>query len=235
MLGLCAGLLVLLTAAVIALGLYMGPIVKIGMQELGPAVIRVPVKMDAVDVSLLTGSAQIKGLEVGNPQGYQTPLAISADSIAVRVDPFSVLSDKIVVHSVEVKSPRITFEGGLIRNNLNQIMKNANTSSKNVLPVSVKSPAPAANKSAPKIEVDDFLITQAKVNVNFTGLGRKTLTLPLPDIHLTGLGKGGSGLTPVALTQAVLKAIISETIRAVTGSVAGIGKITGGLGSLFGK
>jgi len=234
------GLLVLLMIVVIALGVYLGPIVKIGMQELAPPMIQVPVKIDAVEVSLLTGSAQIKGLVVGNPQGYKTPQAISVDSIIVRVAPFSVLSNKIIVHAVEVKMPLITFEGGLTRNNLSKIMDNANAFSKNGLPQSANAAASGGNKPAPGIEVDDFLITKARVNINFTGLGSRTLTLPLPDIHLTDLGKSGNGLTPVELTRALLKTIISETISVVTGSLTdvvhgGLGRITSGLGSLFGE
>lgn len=245
------GLLVLIIVVAIAVGLYIGPIVKIGMEQIGPKITQVPIKVDAVDVSLLTGSAQVKGLIVGNPNGYKTPQAISVGTVLVGVDPFSVLSDKIIVHAVHVQSAEITFEGGLVSNNLSKIMDNVNSVSKNFAP---KATTESGNKPAPKIEVDDFLITGAKVHASLTGLGGKEMTVPLPDIHLTDLGKESNGLTPAELTRAVLDAIISDTIKAVTSSATQLGhgaenlgksagktvgqsvnKITNSIGGLFGK
>ena len=124
-------LIVLFIAVAIGVGLNLGPIVKIGMEQVGPKITQVSIKVDAVDVSLLTGSAKVKGLVVGNPDGYTTPQAISVGTIAVSVDPFSVMSDKFVVHSVQVESPEITFEGGLTRNNLTKILDNVNAVSNN--------------------------------------------------------------------------------------------------------
>jgi hypothetical protein len=157
----------------------------------------------------------------------------------------SVLSDKIVVKSVRVESPEITFEGNPFgANNLTKIQDNVNTAAANFQsPLSTNQPpktaAPA--KSGAKLEVDDFLITGAKVHI---GSGA---TLPLPDIHLTDLGKGPEGITAADLTKQVLSEVISGTIKAVGSDAASIGKdagknvgagvnkITSGLGGLFKK
>ena len=117
--------------------------------------------------------------------------------------------------------------------------------SKNGGPASTNTTANA--KPAKKIEVDDLLITGAKVHVSLTGLGGKEMTLPLPDIHLTDLGKGSGGLTATDLTRAVLQAITSATVKAVGDAATNVGKgaeklggegvnkIRQGLGGLFGK
>lgn len=246
------GLAVLFIVVVIAIGLNLGPIVKIGMEQLGPKVAQVSVKVDAVDVALLAGSATVKGLIIGNPQGYSTPQAISVGDIAVKLDPLSVTSSKIVVKSIHVESPEITFEGGLNKNNLTKIADNVNAVSQNIAPAAANNPAQSANKPAPKIEVDDFLITGAKVHLFLTGLGNKEISLP--DIHLTDLGKDNNGLTPAELTSAIMKAISSDTVSAVASTVtelgqsvkslgqntvktvgASVGKLTSGLGGLLGK
>ncbi len=246
------GLVVVIIVVAIGVGFYIGPIIKIGMEDIGPKITQVPIAVDAVNVSLLTGSVQIKGLRVGNPQGYKTPQAISVGVASVSVDPFSVLSNKIIVHSVQVSSPQITFEGGLTGNNLTKIMDNVNAQTRNGGPASSQNKA--ANQPAPKIEVDDFLIAGAKAHVSLTGLGGREMTLPLPDIHLTDLGKDTNGLTPAELTRAVLDAVISDTVKAVTESVSQLGqgaknlgkdagqtvggelnKVTSSIGGLFGK
>ena len=131
------------------------------------------------------------------------------------MNPMSLLSDKIVIRSVHVESPEITFEGGLSGNNLSKIMDNVNAVAQAGGPPKTNTTA-KASKPAQKIEVDDFLITGAKVHASITGIGGKELTLDLPPIHLTDLGKGSDGITPTELTHAVLKAITSATIKAVS-------------------
>ncbi len=50
------------------------------------------------------------------------------------------------------------------------------------------------------------------------------MTLSLPDIHLTDLGKDDNGLTTAELTRVVLKAITTATIKAVSASATDLGK-----------
>jgi uncharacterized protein involved in outer membrane biogenesis len=236
-------LVVLLVVVGIAVGFFLGDIVKAGIQTVGPKVTQVSITVDKVGLSMLTGSVSIKGLVVGNPQGYTAPQAISLGEAAVSVSPFSVLSDKIVVHEVHVISPEITFEGNPItgKNNLSKIMDNVDAfqgGGGETAEASTNAPAPA--KAAKKIEVDDFLLSGAKVHY-------EGLTLPLPDIHLTDLGKDENGITAADLTKRVLSAITAATVKAVAESATSLGGNAGkavgngldsvkkGIGNLFGK
>ncbi len=253
--GLVITLVVLAIIGIIIASAFLGDIVKKGVETVGPKITKVSINLDAVHLSLLTGSASVKGLVVGNPEGYQTPHAISAGMIAVGVNPMSVLSDKIVVRSIHIESPEITFEGGLRGNNLGKIMDNvdaaAHTDAQTSGTVSTNTAAQA--KPSKKLEVDDFLITGAKVHVNLTELGGKEMTLSLPPIHLTDLGKNQDGITATELTRSVLDAIVTATVKAVSKAGTDIGKnaegllkgtsagagvsniITKGLGNLLGK
>ncbi|MGA3145063.1 MAG: hypothetical protein ABSF10_18840 [Verrucomicrobiota bacterium] len=241
-------LVVLIVVAVIVAGFFLGTIVKTGMETAGPKITQVSIKVDAVKLTLVTGSAQVKGLVVGNPEGYKTPQAISVGSAAVDVNPFSVLSDKIVIRSVRVEAPEITFEGNPFSgNNLSAIMKNVNAATKGGGSEPTNATTKPAGQAGKKIEVDDFLITGAIVHVSLTGVSGKEMTLPLPDIHLTNLGKDNAGITAADLTRRVLDAITTATIKAVAtattdishgaGKAAGAGmnKITPGIGGLFKK
>jgi uncharacterized protein involved in outer membrane biogenesis len=238
------GLLVLVVIGVVAVGMFLGNIVKAGMNAVGPKITQTTFTVDAVDVSMLTGSAKIKDLVIGNPAGYKAPNAISVRLAAVSVSPASVLSDKIVVKSVRVEAPEITFEGNpLGANNLKKIEDNVNAATAMVQPSSPQQPSQAAAPAQPgkKLEVDDFLITGAKVH-----LGAGT-TLPLPDIHFTDLGKGPEGITATDLTKKILSEVISGTLKAVAKDATnlgkgaenvgkeGVNKITTGLGGLFKK
>jgi len=233
------GLVVLMIVAVAGVGIFIGPIAKMGMETIGSKITQVPITVDALDVSLLTGSAQVKGLMIGNPVGYKTPDAIKVGSASVKLEPLSVFSDKIVVRSIRIESPEISYEEGLGGNNLSKIMDNVNAVAKtgglasSSANTNIKSEA--GKKPAPKIEVDDFLITGAKARVSLTGLSSKEMTLSLPGIHLTNLGKESNGMTVTELFQTVLSKVTGTTLEAVTNSVTSVGKDIQNLGKDVGK
>jgi len=238
------GLVVLVVAAAIVVGLFLGRIVKYGVETVGPKLTQTTIELDAVDLSLLTGSAKVKGLVVGNPKGYKAPNAISVGSAVVNFRPMSVFSDKIIVKYVKVEAPEITLEGNpLGQNNLKKILGNVNAAVASLqAPADTKEPAGDAGAPKPgkKLEVDEFIITGAKVHLG-TGI-----TIPLQDIELNDLGRGPDGITPAELTKVVLGEVVSYTLKEA-GSATGIGKKAGkalgdgvkaikkGIGDLFSK
>ena len=230
-LGIGIGIVVLLVVGVIAVGVFLGSIVKAGMETVGPKVTQTTLTVEAVNISLLGGSASVKGLVLGNPAGYQAPQAISVGDAAVSLAPGSLLSDKIVIRSVAVRNAEITFEGNPFgANNLTKIMDNVNamTASAHAGTNAPAASAAGAKKPAKKLEVDDLLITGAKIHANLTGVVNKEITLPLPDIHLTDLGKGSDGITAADLTKTVLGQVTTGTIKALTTAVADLGKNVSG-------
>jgi len=230
--GILVVLLLLVVVAVLIVGTHLGAIVKTGMENVGPKLTQTTLTVDGVDISLLSGSAGVKNLVVGNPDGYKAVQSISVSNAAVSLVPGSVLSDKIVIHSVEVRAPVITFEGNpLGMNNLKQIMANmegtsSSTTVANSAPMGTNAaPAqPAPAKAGKKLEVDDFLITGATVHANITGIVNRELTLTLPDIHLTALGTGPDGITGADLTKIVLNEVTQDTMKALINSVSDLSK-----------
>ena len=77
------GLVVLMIVGSVVVGIFIGPIIKTGVETLGPKITQVSIKVDAVDLSVLTGAAKVKGLIVGNPSGYKTAEAIKLGTAAV--------------------------------------------------------------------------------------------------------------------------------------------------------
>jgi uncharacterized protein involved in outer membrane biogenesis len=218
-------LVALILVTVIVIGVYLGQIVKKVVNSYGPQLTQTTVSVDTVTLSLLTGSAKVKGLVVGNPKGYTTPQAIAIGTTAVGVDPGSVLSQKIVIRSIRLESPEITFEGGLLGgNNLSQILDNVDSSSSSSGTLSTN--AATQPKSEKKFEVDDLDITGGKVQVMLTGVGQSTgpMTLSLPEIHLTDLGKDDQGITAADLTRRVLNAITTATVETVAKEATNLGQ-----------
>jgi len=210
--------------------MFLGQIVKKGVETAGPMVTKVEVKLDKASISLL-GSAQLKGLFVGNPPGYKTESAIKVGEVSVSLKPLSVLSDKIVVESVKIESPEITIEGGIKDNNLTKILDNV-TAAAGGTGTAEKKDEKASNK---KIQVTDLTITGAKVHANTLLSGGKTMTVSLPDIHLTNLGTGSDGITPAELTKQVMDAVMGKVVPALTEGLANVGKEALNLGKGAGE
>jgi hypothetical protein len=96
---------------------------------------------------------------------------------------------------------------------LSQILDNINSTGKSSGTLSTN--VAAQPKSEKKYEVDDLVISGAKAEVILTDPVQRQVSLTLPDIHLTDLGKGGEGITATDLARRTLSAISSATIQAV--------------------
>ena len=246
--GFSVTVVILAILGLVAVGLFLDTAVKRGVETVGPMLTKVDVKLDSVNLSLLSGGGKLKGLFVGNPSGYKTPSAIQVGDASLAIAPGSIFSSKVVIRSIHVQAPEITLETDLRENNLSKIVANLEAATGG----SSSSGASADKKASKKLQVDDFLITGGKIHVTVTALGGQSATVPLPEIHLSSLGQGPDGITAAELTKLVLQAVEKEAVQVAARSVTdlstanltkGLGKtangaatsVTKGLGGLFKK
>src|SRR5437762_7984223 len=105
-------LFILAIIAAVAVHFFLDGIVKREVETIGPRLTKVEVKLTRMNLSLLSGAGSLKGLVVGNPEGFKSPSAIRVEMASVGVEPKSILSDKIIVHSITLQAPEITYELG---------------------------------------------------------------------------------------------------------------------------
>src|SRR6188508_368649 len=118
------GILVLLILVAIVFGfVFLGSVVKAGVENIGPMITKVPVKLGGANVSVFSGSGSLKNFELGNPENFKAPHAIKAGDVDVSISPGSLLADKIVIRHVRINSPEITYEQGMKGNNLSKILE----------------------------------------------------------------------------------------------------------------
>jgi uncharacterized protein involved in outer membrane biogenesis len=197
--------------AVAAVVMSLGSAIKKGVETFGPQVAKVPVTLDKVNLSLFSGNAALQGLAIGNPEGYKTTNAMSLGLASVSISPGSIFSDKVVVKSIRVEAPKVTFEFGPGGNNLQRIQKNLEEFTGGS---STNAAQPAAeSKPGKKLQVDEVVITGGSVSLGAAMLGGKVIEAPLPEIRLEKLGQGPEGITGAELGKIILDKITEEAIK----------------------
>ena len=215
--------------AVLFINLWLGTIVKTAIEQVGPPLTKTTVKLESVDISLLRGLVQLKGLEIGNPRGYNAPTAMKLGTARIRMQVLSVLSNTIDIDEILVEAPVITVEGLLSKNNLTAIQDNVLSA---IPKGSHEAAKPAEDKAAKssassgkKILIRSFTFKGGQIAAHVgTGIvGEKDLALSLPAIHLTDIGKETGGATPEQAVSAVFSAITRGTTSAITDSYKQVG------------
>jgi uncharacterized protein involved in outer membrane biogenesis len=219
------GLVVVLLVVLVVVAFSLGAIVKKGVETIGPSATQVDVKVKGAAVWLMDCRVELTHFVLGNPPGYKTPTSITVENVSVRLKPRSVFSNKWVVQSIKVKGPVITLEGGLRENNLTKIEKNLD----DYIGSSSTAPNSAAPQAGPatserKLQVNELVITGAKLQVNTKLSGGRTITLSIPDIHLVDLGTGPEGITGVEVGQRALHAVLIAATTEIVKNTGVLGK-----------
>ncbi|MDE2228291.1 MAG: hypothetical protein KGL11_04530 [Alphaproteobacteria bacterium] len=142
-----------------------------------------------------------------------------------------------MIKKVDIERPQVTYEldnGG---------SSNLATLQKNAMAYGGGGAAPA-NGSERKLIIDDLVIRQGQVGISQAMLKGKSLSAPLPEIHLTNIGKSSGGASPAEVAKEVLAAITgaaakigsSEVAKSIGSAVSGTSQGVGSqLKSLLGK
>jgi hypothetical protein len=208
----------LLVVLLVILAFSLGAVIRKGVETVGPQATGVPVTLSRCALNPLSGTVSIGGFALGNPPGFTAGNAFSLQKASVAVQTGSLFSDVVVVKSVRVDGAEVTWEG-LGGDNFRKIAANAQAFADRMGAGrgGAKEQAPAKQK---KIIIDDFLLTNTRLHLV---LGGKSMgTIPLPEIHLTGIGRdtGGAGVGEVV--KKVLGGIGSAATSAVSKGGAAI-------------
>ena len=236
-------LLLLVTAGVAVLMFSLDSIVKKQVETIGSRAAKVDIKLDQVSISSLSGNGVLRGLFVGNPAGFQTLSAMKVGEISMALKLRSVLSGKIVIPSIRILAPEVTFERSLKDSNLGRILDNVQAFTATENETAQKGQA----KAGRKLQVDDLTITGGKITLSTALLGGQSATLVLPEIQLQNLGAGPEGITSSELVERVFRRIFEEATKVGSEELKGLGKglgkeaagrldkATKGMGDLFKK
>jgi len=224
------GIGIALVVLFVVAALFLGPIIKGAVETIGPQVAGVEMTLEKAGVNLLTGNVRLKGLIIGNPEGFKTPSLMELGQFVVDLNMASLLTDTIVVKRIHIDGPEITYERGLKASNFSALQKNLASDEK--APAEEPEEKVAKKKKAPakKVVIEDFLFENGKVNVSITLAGGKQLTVPLATIHLEDIGKESEGASITEVINEVFGAITKSVGQAVASSADFAGDLAGDAG-----
>jgi hypothetical protein len=183
--------------------------VKSAIERYGSQATQAQVSLESVTISLAKGQGGLSGLTVGNPKGFATSHALLLGSINVTLDSGSIRGNgPIVIHKIEIDGPEITYElNNSGASNLEVIRENANGYAAGA----GKDQQKAADGGAPrKLVIENLYVRDGTISISQSLLGGRELTVPMPAIHLSNIGKTDGGISPAQGIQFLLGAITTN-------------------------
>ena len=219
-------LVILIVALVAAFGLFGGPIIKNAVNTAGPKLMGVDVKLQDVSFSPLSGRIALKGLHVGNPEGFKTPGMIDIGLLDVDLDASSLFKKVIVISEIRIEAPEITFEKSLKTSNFGQLMEQLDAGAEKAeeKEEAADTAKPAGDGKGKKVVIRKLTISGAMVNMSISLMGGKAVPLPLPTITMSDIGGDGSEAGGVTFAEAI-RNIFTAIFKGVSDTVAGGGKL----------
>jgi hypothetical protein len=228
--GAAAGLVVLVVAgAMIFLVSNLDGLVKKAIETVGSEVTGTKVAVAEVKISLTEGKGSIKGLSVGNPQGFKTDSAFKLGEISLAIDTGSITKDPVVIKEILVGAPEVTYEMAAGGSNVDAIQKNvaAFTAKSGGGSGGQAKPAEKDSKAGPKLVIDRLAVSGGKVNLA-TPIPGAQASGKLGDITLTGIGRDKGGASAAQVAQQFLDALTKSAIKSA--SSMGVGAALEGIG-----
>ena len=205
-------LVAIVIVVLIAAGLawyFIDAIARTGIEKGATYALGVETTVDDLSLSLLGGTMTMDGLTVSNPEGYTTPHLVRSGRFDLKVDPGTVLKDKVVVNRFHLDGLDMNIEQkGLRQSNLSVIMGNLKRFKG---PDKQEPDKPKEEPSGKKVVVDRIVIENVVAHVHLASIGSKTVKVPR--IVLENVSNDGQGLTISELTARLLPAILAAVLE----------------------
>jgi hypothetical protein len=216
----------------------LGAIIVAAVEHYGSQTTGTKVTLKDADVSGTTGEGTLRGLVIGNPQGFGTPSALRLGEVKLRLDIASALqSDTVLIHEIGITAPEITYEIGpqgadnisVIRRSVEGKAASDKSTSRKPAGGPAAKPESAKKDGEKKLIIENVYIRDAKVVAAASMVAGRSVAATLPPIQLRDIGKAKGGVTPAEATQEIM-AVLSRQVQAEV-SKMGLEQLKGLAGS----
>ena len=202
------GLLVLIVLVVVIAFISIDKIAKAGIEKGTNYAMAVPTSLDSADVGILDGTFHMEGLQIDNPEGYDSsPFFFRLGSGGVAVSLGSLRSDVVELPTFELTDIDVHIDRKGTTSNVQQILDNLKRfeSGETKPPETEKGPGK-------KFVVKEIAIKNVQVHAHLLPLGGElsTTKLIIPEILLKDVGSAGDPVSLAELTNIITQAILAS-------------------------
>ena len=221
---------------VLTLPIWLGPVVKPIANAAVPKITQTPFNLGHLYCNPYTGRFELGDLQLGNPANYDEKQAVTLNKLVLDVGMSTLASEYVHVEEVTVDGVFVSYVSADGVNNFQQIQYNvaggkekyeanqAKAKEEKAKLEAEKAGKPEVNEekkssgSSKKLVIDKLVINDIKFKYG-------PVTIPVPSITLTDLGKKSNGITFAELGDQIMQSILKSAtalgdgVKALGGAV----------------
>jgi hypothetical protein len=183
----------------------LNSIVASVIEDVGTEVLETEVKVSGLAITLKEGKVGIAGLTIANPEGYSRAKLIEMEGIEVTLDIASLNQEVLVIKSIRIHNPRISFEvdadGG---NNMQTLLDNMGSDS--------SADETVVDGEEKRMIIDLLEFSGGHVKASSSAKPGEVTDINLPAINMSGIGRKKGGITADVAAEKIAKELIGEII-----------------------
>jgi uncharacterized protein involved in outer membrane biogenesis len=183
------------------------------IRRYGSEMTGVPVGLSSAHIAIADGRAILRGLTVGNPDGFKTKYALSLGEISMTLDIGSLTTDVIRIKELTLIKPEVTYEYASSGSNLEVLQRNIERS------IAQQRSDAKNTQSDKKLVIEHLYIKSGTASVSAEMLNGDVLSVPIADLHLQNIGKKSDGTT----AGEAMRQIFGPLVQQVGTAVASLG------------
>ena len=208
-------------------------IVKAAIEKGGTYATQTATTVDDVNLGLFDGTFSMSGLNIANPDGFDSEHFLFLQGTSVKLDTASLASETISI-------PTVTFDGLDIILDKGNDPSNYNTILASLKRFESTDSTPATDNAdgsgGKKISIDSLTLSDIDIRVaNMPGVSLLTgdVAINIPSIELKDIGKD-KPMTAAEITNLVIKTVLTAAVEAGGGILPTdiLGELGNGLGAL---
>ena len=208
-------LIIILLVLLTSIYLLRDTFIKIIIENLIPPITGTSVTVSDVKTSPFNGEAEVSNFIIKNPPDFTTPNLLQLEKITIKIDLTSLLKPNIVINQINVQNAKITFEINQMGNNISTVQKNINDYLNKSQNLSETKTA-QLNSKGKSVIIQDLIITGTQIEISsHLTKNQKALTLPIPTLHLTDIGKDNQQTISEIIAQ-ILSIFSKQAIQSLT-------------------
>lgn len=189
-------LIIIFAIGALVLSFTLDGIIKSSLESTTGEMLETTVEVNNVDISVLDGTGTIDGITIHNPEGFSDNPAVKLQQINIKMNLWTLLSDTVIVNSVEINQPDLFLEQKATGNNfkiLNDKLNEVEPSDINLI-------------------VDYLLVEEGQVTLRSDIGEERTVQGKFDRFELTDIGREGNNTMEQTLRQ-ILRPILQRAAR----------------------